>query len=114
MADSKICDKCGYELFSSANPLLCEQCAEEFFTAVKDYIDENPDNTLDKVSEKTGVQKKYLKKWVREGRIQYSSPEEDERRKKLANLKKDYEKLLEKRDTETSDKTKNQGYHTRN
>ena len=114
--DEKICEKCEYQLFKQANPVLCEQCAEKLFTEVKKYIDENPDNSLAKVAEETGVDKQYLKKWIREGRIEYSSPEETERRKKLENLKKDYNALIKRQEQEEQEEKNRQSggkYHTR-
>ena len=119
MDEEKICEKCKYTLFQSANPVLCEQCAEKFFDTVKDYIKENPDNTIKIVAEETGVDAEYIKKWIKEGRIQFTSPEEAERRKKLEKLKKDYEELLQEEDkkkkTKEEDKPQNkQGrFHTK-
>ena len=114
MVDDKLCEKCKNQLFESANPVICEQCAERFFRDVKKYIDTNPDNSLKKVAEETGVDKHYIKKWIREGRIQYSSPEETERKRKLENLKRDYQKLLEEEEEKKKHRESQQGrYHTR-
>ncbi|ACB86236.1 hypothetical protein [Natranaerobius thermophilus] len=116
--DERFCEKCEQELFNAANPILCEQCAERFFDIVKDYIGENPENSLDKVVEETGVAKKYIKKWIRAGRIQYKSREEEERSKKLENFKRDYDKMVteekSREQTEANKKKDNKGrYHTR-
>jgi len=111
--DPKFCEKCEHKLFSDANPVLCEQCAEKFFGTVKAYIEEHPDNSLNKVAEATGVEKKYLKKWIREGRIQYNSPEEAERKRKLENLKRDYKKLLDEEEAQNRHQAQQRGgYHT--
>ncbi len=116
MPEEKICEKCQYQLFQQANPVLCEQCAEQFFVEVKQYIDENPDNSLAKVAQETGVEKEYIKKWIKQGRIEYASPEETEKRKKLENLKRDYDQLLQRQEREEQamqNSKKSSGYHTR-
>ncbi len=113
MFDEKLCEKCRHSLFQSANPVLCEQCAEKLFETVKDYINENPDNTLKQIEEATGVELKYIKKWIQQGRIQFTSPEESERRKKIEKLKHEYEKLIrEEQEKKETDKTGR--FHTRN
>lgn len=65
------CKKCG-RLFSSAGQKVCPDChqsEEEKFELVKEYLWENPNSTVEKVSRETGVEKELIIKFMREDRL---------------------------------------------
>lgn len=71
----KKCKKCGI-LFadnnSSNNRNLCPQCFKEErkeFVKVRDYLWSNPGADLNELHQKTGVSKKLIQKFIREGRF---------------------------------------------
>lgn len=67
----KNCPNCG-KLFVYVTKNLCPACAEkdeENFRNVKDYLYENPEATIDEVSEKTGVDTKKILEYLKEGRL---------------------------------------------
>ena len=65
------CKECG-KLFSSAGQKVCPDCRqseEEKFELVKDYLWDNPNSTVKKVAEDTGVEEEIIIKFVRENRL---------------------------------------------
>lgn len=65
------CKECG-KLFSSGGQKVCPDCRqseEEKFELVKEYLWENPNSTVKKVSEDTGVEKELIIKFMREDRL---------------------------------------------
>lgn len=65
------CEECG-RLFSSSGPKVCPNCKkeeEEKFEIVKDYLWDNPNSTIKKVAEETGVERELIIKFMREGRL---------------------------------------------
>lgn len=66
------CKACGrlFNVFSK-DP-LCPDCVkklEEKFQEVKEYLDQNPNSSVDAVAEATKVTTKQIRKWVREERL---------------------------------------------
>jgi len=47
----------------------CEKAEEEIFENVRKYLTDNPDSTLDEVSEATEVPPKKILKYIKDGRI---------------------------------------------
>ena len=65
------CKECG-RLFSSAGQKVCPDCQnseEEKFELVKNYLWDNPNSTVKKVSEETGVEEDLIIKFMREDRL---------------------------------------------
>lgn len=65
------CKECG-RLFSSSGPKICPDCRqseEEKFDLVKEYLWENPNSTVKKVAEATGVEEDLIIKFMRNGRL---------------------------------------------
>lgn len=65
------CIQCG-KLFVYISKALCPDCLKkenEMFEKVRDYINQNPDSSLKKVSEKTGVDTKKILGFLKEGRL---------------------------------------------
>jgi len=71
----KKCNKCGNlypEKDSSNEQGLCPECFREErkkFLKVKDYLWSNPGADLKELHEKTGVSRKLIQKFIREGRF---------------------------------------------
>ncbi|MFO7820025.1 MAG: hypothetical protein R6V17_07270 [Halanaerobacter sp.] len=71
----KKCNKCGdlYPEKKSSNERgLCPKCFQEErkrFVKVRDYLWSNPGADLMELHEKTGVSKKLIQKFIREGRF---------------------------------------------
>ena len=72
----KKCSKCG-TLFADKddnnNSNLCPHCFQEEraeFVKVRDYLWSNPGANLNELHEKTGVSKKLIQKFIREGRFE--------------------------------------------
>lgn len=71
MKNLKNCKRCG-KLFVKVNKDICPDCVkqeEEEFTAVKEYLDKNPNATISNVSEETGVSEKMIRKFIEDGRL---------------------------------------------
>ena len=71
MMDLINCKECG-KLFSSAGPKVCPDCRqseEEKFEIVKEYLWENPNSTVKKVNEDTGIDEDLIIKFMREDRL---------------------------------------------
>lgn len=65
------CKECG-KVFASSGQKVCPDCRkseEEKFELVKDYLWENPNSTVRKVSEDTGVDEDLIIKFMREERL---------------------------------------------
>lgn len=65
------CKECG-KLFSSAGQKVCPDCRqseEEKFELVKNYLWDNPNSTVKKVAEETGVEEDIIIKFMREDRL---------------------------------------------
>ncbi len=72
--DVRNCKLCG-NLFNYQGSPICPSCnkkMEERFSIVKEYIRENPNVPMSKVSEDTEVPIQQLKKWVRQERLQFT------------------------------------------
>ena len=66
------CPRCGKvftQIKSSICP-VCEKTEEETFQLLKTYLNENPESTLNEVSEGTGVTPKKILRFIREGRLE--------------------------------------------
>lgn len=66
------CPRCGRIFTKMSNP-ICDDCVkaeEELFQTVKKYIDDNPNNTLEQVSEATGVSVRKILKYLKDGRLE--------------------------------------------
>lgn len=66
------CKECG-KVFSSSGADICPDCRkseEEKFELVKNYLWDNPNSTIVKVSEETGVEEEIIIKFMKENRLQ--------------------------------------------
>lgn len=66
------CPRCG-KIFSKMSKPICDDCVreeEEIFQKLKKYIDDNPGNTLEQISEETGVSVKKIMKFMKDGRLE--------------------------------------------
>uniref|UniRef100_UPI004056AF8A flagellar protein n=1 Tax=Agathobacter sp. TaxID=2021311 RepID=UPI004056AF8A len=72
------CRSCGRlfnELGMNSRRRLCPQCVrklEEKFTQVKEFLRNNPNSTIEVVSQENDVSVKQIKQWVREERLTFS------------------------------------------
>lgn len=69
------CKKCGrlYNYIAGVN--LCPSCREELedkFQEVKQYIYDNPDASIQQISEECDVEIGQIKRWIREERLTFS------------------------------------------
>lgn len=65
------CKECG-KLFASSGKKICPDCRqseEEKFELVKEYLWDNPNSSIQKVSDETGVEKELIIKFMRENRL---------------------------------------------
>lgn len=65
------CKECG-NVFASSGAKVCPDCRqseEEKFELVKEYLWENPNSTVKKVAEETGVKEDIIIKFMRENRL---------------------------------------------
>ena len=70
----KMCRK----VFHSLGGVTCPDCVKKIdldFMTVRDYIYDNPNSRIDKVSEETGVEKAVILHLLREGRLHLDNPE---------------------------------------
>ena len=70
----KICRK----PFQSLGGITCHDCLDKIdrdFITVRDYIYDNPNSNMDKVSEETGVEKSVILHLLKEGRLKLDSPD---------------------------------------
>lgn len=68
----KNCKACGKVFNAVSNEKICPECQkklEEKFQEVKQFLTENPNSTVDAVSEATRVPTKQIRHWVREERL---------------------------------------------
>ncbi len=73
--DLRNCPKCG-KLFVYTTRNLCPQCLkedEEDFDRVREYINNNPQATIEEVSEGTGVTPRRILEYLKEGRLMLQS-----------------------------------------
>lgn len=71
----KSCKKCRRLFNYLGGMYLCPECKdalERSFLEVKDYIRENPKNSIQQISEATGVDGNQIKDWIKEGRLELS------------------------------------------
>ena len=70
------CRGCGRLYNAITNTKLCPQCVnklENKFSQVKEYLRENPNSSINKVSKEMDVSVKQIKQWVREERLVFSN-----------------------------------------
>ena len=70
----KICNK----PFQSIGGDTCADCLDKIdrdFMTVRDYIYENPNSNMEKVSEETGVEKAVILHLLKEGRLKLDTPD---------------------------------------
>ncbi len=73
--DVRTCKSCKRLFNHLSGPVICPACVEKLeqkFQEVKDYIRENPQSSLQQVSEAKEVSVKQLKNWVREERLKFA------------------------------------------
>lgn len=71
------CRSCHKQLPLTYSGDLCPSCEEiELFARVKEFIRSRNDVKEQDVVEKFGIPKQKVRKWIREGRIEYCVPEE--------------------------------------
>ena len=66
------CRKCG-KLFAKISSPICQDCVraeEEQFSALKNFISDNPMATLPEIAEKTKIHPKRIMQYLREGRLE--------------------------------------------
>ncbi len=69
------CKGCGRLFNQMGRHKLCPQCLqqlEEKFQEIKKYLEENPNATIDAVSQDNDVSVKQIKQWVREERLTFA------------------------------------------
>ena len=69
------CKGCGRLFNQMGSGKLCPQCVaqlEDKFQEVKRYLNENPNATIDAVSQDNDVSVKQIKQWVREERLTFA------------------------------------------
>lgn len=67
------CKRCGRLHYGTGR--ICNECLkkeEDKFNLVKDYLKQNPDSSLIKVSDETGVSATEIERFLREGRLEVS------------------------------------------
>lgn len=69
------CRSCGRLFNYLSGPQICPACKAEMekkFANVKDYIRENPQATIQQVSEENEVSTSQIRQWIREERLQFA------------------------------------------
>lgn len=69
------CRGCGRLFNVINNSRLCPQCAAELeskFQEVKAFLEENPNSSIDTVSQENNVSIKQIRQWVREERLTFA------------------------------------------
>ena len=68
------CPRCGKLFTRIINPICpsCEKDEEQTFQTVRTFVKENENCTISELSEGTGVSKKNILKYIREGRLEIS------------------------------------------
>jgi len=72
MGEFAYCAMCGKLFIKRGTGDLCPQCQEiedEKFSKVESYLWEHPNSSIPDVSEKTGVEKKWILRFIKKGRI---------------------------------------------
>lgn len=70
------CRGCGRLFNVLSREKLCPQCrqkSEDVFQKVKQYLEENPNSSVNQVAEANEVSVKQIKQWVREERLTFSA-----------------------------------------
>lgn len=70
------CRGCGRLFNVLSNERLCPQCrqkVEDVFAKVKQYLEDNPNSSVNQVAEANEVSVKQIKQWVREERLTFSA-----------------------------------------
>lgn len=71
--NENMCPQCGRPLSPQYKEKICPECQEiNLFREVKEYIRENDVNEAD-VAEHFGISNTKVRRWIREGRIQYKN-----------------------------------------
>lgn len=73
--DVRNCRNCGRLFNYFGGQPICQACKEELevkFQQVKEYLRENPNSSIQKVSEDNEVSTKQITQWVREERLTFS------------------------------------------
>ena len=73
--DVQNCRGCGRLFNYFGGPPLCQACKDELekkFVQVKEYLRENPNSSIQQVSDDNEVSTKQIKQWVREERLTFS------------------------------------------
>ncbi|MGN0342924.1 MAG: flagellar protein [Roseburia sp.] len=73
--DVRNCRSCGRLFNYLGGQPICQACKEkleEKFQQVKEYLRENPNSSIQTVSEENDVSTKQIKQWVREERLTFS------------------------------------------
>ena len=71
------CKTCG-KLFHTLGGRTCNDCLrkiDEDFITVRDFIYDNPNSRMDKISEETGVEKSVILQLIKDGRLILDSPD---------------------------------------
>lgn len=71
--DVRNCRRCRRLFNYLGGKNICPECVDELETAfvkVKDYIRENPSNTLQEVADANDVDVNQIKEWMKEGRLE--------------------------------------------
>jgi flagellar operon protein (TIGR03826 family) len=74
------CPRCG-RVFTKITKPICNACVkedEDTFELVRAYIKENPDQTLQQVSDETHVHVKRILQYIRDGRLEASTGMSDD------------------------------------
>ncbi|SER41670.1 flagellar protein [Lachnobacterium bovis] len=74
------CKECGRLFNYLSGPRICEDCKrkiEQKFQDVKQYLEKNPNASLDQIAKDNDVTVKQIKLWIREERLILSSPSPD-------------------------------------
>ena len=74
--DIRNCRSCGIMMqYSGYGPMLCMKCRkklDESFQRVKDYLKENPNCTINELSENAEVSITQINQWIKEERLIFS------------------------------------------
>ncbi len=92
--DERICEQCKNPFFADVNNIICNQCTELLFDKVKLYIEENEEASMKQIIEDTGVAKKHIDQWIREGRLEAKNKAIRDEMEKLRGLQKDLKSIL--------------------
>ena len=71
--DLKTCKKCGRMFSGKEDQEYCNKCRldiEDHFRIVREYVYDHPNATVNEVSDETGVEKKEVLEYLRDGRLE--------------------------------------------